>query len=180
MSEPVGAIIDFPDGSFEIAPDPTVSRRQRRWATTTALASLAIGAALVAYTTIYAPGGPQIIAIVLFVVIAAFAALGWLTTGAPTLKADPEEVSYLAPFRDQRMSRSELTAILRGEMWFQGRRSLWLKSYLLTGRDGRIAIRILASWYPENAMAAFAARLGVPLRGEFTDRYRADAGGTRT
>ena len=115
----------------------------------------------------------------LFVVIAAFAALGWLTTGAPTLKADPEEVSYLAPFRDQRMPRSELTAILRGEMWFQGRRSLWLKSYLFTARDGSIAIRVLASWYAPEAMAAFAARLGVPLLGEFTDRYRGDAGGTR-
>ena len=179
MTDSVGAIIDSPDGSFEVAPDPTVSRRQRRWAAATALASLAVGAALVAYTTIFAPGGPQIIAIVLFVVIAVFAALGWLTTGAPTLKADSEEVSYLAPFRDQRMARAELTAILRGEVFFQGRRSLWLKSYLFTGQDTRIAIRVLASWYPPDAMAAFAARLGVPLRGEFTDRYRGDAGGTR-
>jgi len=171
------AIVDSPDGSFEVAADPRVSRRQRRWTITTALASLAIGGALVAYTTINAPGGAQIIAIVLFVVIAVFAVLGWLSTGAPTLKADSDELSYLAPFRDQHMPRAELTAILRGEVWFQGRRSLWLKSYLFTARDGSIAIRVLASWYAPEAMAAFAARLGVPRRGEFTDRYRGDAGG---
>jgi hypothetical protein len=59
-------------------------------------------------------------------------------------------------------------------VWFQGRRSVWLKSYLFVGRDGKIAIRILASWYDPEAMAAFATRLRVPLRGEFTDRYRGD------
>jgi hypothetical protein len=133
-----------------------------------------LGGALVAYTSIYAPGGPQIIAIVLLLLIAASAAIGWLSTGAPTLKADSEEISYNAPFRDQHMPRSALTSILRGDVWFQGRRSVWLKSYLLVGHEGKIAIRILASWYGPDAMAAFAARLGVPLRGEFTDKYRGD------
>ena len=143
------------------------------------MASLAIGLALVGYTTIYSPGGPQILAIVLFVMILAFAALGWMTTGTPKLKADSEEVSYLTPFRDQRMPRSELTSIVRGEVFFQGRRSVWLKSYLFTDRSGKFVIRVLASWYAPESMAAFAARLGVPLRGEFSDRYRGDAGVTR-
>ncbi len=175
MTDSLAAIIDSPDGSFEVAPEPGVSRRQRRWAVTTAIASLALGGALVAYTSIYAPGGLQIIAIVLFVIILAFAALGWLSSGPPTLKADPDEVSYLAPFRDQRMPRSELESIVRGEVWFQGRRSLWLKSYLFMSRDGKIDIRVLASWYSADAMAAFGARLRVQLRGDFTDKYRADA-----
>src|SRR4029077_10828213 len=176
MTDMSGAIIDSPDGSFEVPADPRVSRRQRRWAITTALASLAIGVTLVAYTTIYVPGAAQILAVVLFVMIVAFAALGWMTTGVPKLKADSEEVSYLTPFRDQRMPRSELASIIRGEIFFQGRRSVWLKSYLFTSRDGKFALRVLASWYAPDTMAAFAARLGVPLRGEFTDRYRGDAG----
>jgi hypothetical protein len=172
MTDSVTAIVDSPDGSFEVAPDTRVSRRQRRWAVTTAAASLALGLALVAYTTIYAPGGPQILAIVLFVMIVAFGALGWMTTGTPKLKADAEEVSYLTPFRDQRMPRSELTSIVRGEIFFQGRRSVWLQSYLFTDRSGKFVIRVLASWYAADGMAAFAARLGVPLRGDFSDRYR--------
>jgi hypothetical protein len=135
---------------------------------------LVLGGALVAYTSTYAPGGPQIVAIVVYLLIVAAAGIGWLSTGPPTLKANSEEVSYHAPFRDQQIPRSELESVLRGDVWFQGRRSVWLKSYLFVGRDGKIAIRILASWYDPEAMAAFAARLRVPLRGEFTDRYRGD------
>jgi hypothetical protein len=138
------------------------------------VAVLAGGGALVAYTSIYAPGGPQVVAIVVFLILVASAALGWLSTGPPTLKADSNEITYQAPFRDQQMPRSELASILRGDVWFQGRRSVWLKSYLFIGRDGKIVIRVLASWYHPDAMANFAERLRVPLRGEFTDRYRGD------
>ena len=175
MTDSLSAIIDSPDGSFELGADPSVSRRQRRWSVITSVAMLAAGGALVAFTAIYAPGGPLIIAVGLLVIILAFAALGWLTTASPTLKADADEVSYMAPFRDQRLLRTELASIMRGEVWFQGRRSIWLKSYLFMARDGTIAIRVLASWYSAEAMTAFASRLGVPMRGDFTDRYRADA-----
>lgn len=138
------------------------------------VATFAAGGGLVAYTSIYAPGGPEVVAIVVFLILIVSAGLGWLSTGPPTLKADAEEVTYLAPFRDQRMPRSELASILRGDVWFQGRRSVWLKSYLFIGHDGKVAIRVLASWYAPDVMAAFAARLGAPLRGEFTDKYRGD------
>lgn len=171
MTDSSTAITDFPDGSFEVAPDLRMARQQRRWAIVTSVLLLTIGAALVASATVYAPGGLQLLAVVLFVIILAFSAMAWFSTGPPTLKADSEEVIYLAPMRDQRMARAELTAILRGEVWFQSRRSLWLKSYLFTARDGTFAIRINALWYGQEMMAAFAARLGVPLRGEFTDRY---------
>jgi hypothetical protein len=170
----LAAIVDHPDGSFEVAADPRQSQAQRRRAIMAVAASLVVGAALVAYTSVYAPGTPLVIAIVVFVVIAASAAIGWLSTGPPALRADAEEITYTAPFQDRRMPRSELASIVRGEVWFEGRRSIWLKSYLFIGRDGKMALRVLASWYTQEAMAAFAARLGVPLRGEFTDRYRGD------
>jgi hypothetical protein len=170
----LAAIVDLPDGSFEVEPDPRQVRGQRRRTIVAAVGSLAVGAALVAFTSIDAPGGLQIVAIVLFALIVLSAAIGWLSTGPPTLKADSDEITYQAPFQDRRMPRSELASILRGEVWFQGRRSIWLKSYLFAGRDRGIAFRVLASWYTPDAMAAFAARLGVPLAGDFEDKYGGD------
>jgi hypothetical protein len=92
----------------------------------------------------------------------------------PVLKADAIDISTWAPapmFR-QRMPRADLALIHRGQFKEEGRKAVWVKYYLFVTRDGKISVKAPAYMFLAEGIAEFAQRLGVPLRGDFSERVK--------
>jgi hypothetical protein len=68
------------------------------------------------------------------------------------------------------MPRSALALIYRGQFKEQGRKATWVKYYLFVARDGKIGLKAPALAYLPEGVSDFAQRLGVPLRGDFTEK----------
>jgi hypothetical protein len=110
--------------------------------------------------------------VLLLVVSISLDLFAWYVIRAPVLKADALEVSSIAPLMRQRMQRSDLALIFRGQVLVRGRRSTWERTYLLVNRDGKIGIQAPAPMYLPEGIADFAQRLGVPMRGDFTEKVK--------
>jgi len=108
------------------------------------------------------------------VLLGAFAVFGatewffWMAIKPPTLKADALEITSVATLVKQRMPRSDLKSIFRGQVFLQGRSSYWDKSYLFVAPDGKIGLTCSATGFTTDGMTEFAQRLGVPIRGDFS------------
>jgi hypothetical protein len=73
---------------------------------------------------------------------------------------------------NQRVPRSDLAFVFQGQILIRGRYSSWEKTYLFVRRDGRIGIQAPAPSFLAEGIAEFALRLGVPLRGDFSEKVK--------
>lgn len=118
----------------------------------------------------------QIPLLVLLVVLLIFGATEWFFWNAikpPTLRANALEVSAEQTLLKQRMLRSDLQFIFRGQIFVHTRSgSYWSKTYLFIGPDGRAVIKVPASKVRTVGIAEFAQRLQVPMRGDFSAQVK--------
>lgn len=82
------------------------------------------------------------------------------------LKADASTVS-LSFLPRQSMARADLAEIVRAMAFLPGQRGAPNKAYLFARKDLTIGVTVASTWFRESDMEAFAARLGVPIRGDF-------------
>jgi len=164
-------VVDLPDGSFELRPDPRVVRQTKRALGYYAVVSTGFSAALVVWA-LTQPRIPWLYALLPLVVSISIDLFAWYVIKPPILTADATEVSSVAPMSRKRMPRSDLALILRGQVLAQGRRSTWFKSYLFVARDGKIGIQAPALAFLPDGVAEFSRRLAVPLRGDFTEKVK--------
>ncbi len=92
----------------------------------------------------------------------------WFLLQPPVLTAGPLEVSCLSPISRQRMPRSELVRVFRGQTLTRSRASTWMPAYLFLAVDGRVGITVPTFRFSEKQMAEFLERLGVPVSGDFS------------
>lgn len=164
----MAAIVDLPDGSFVLPPDPKRVRSVRLMIGASVVLMFGAGIGVVALS----PSTHQIPLPVLLVIVVTF--LGtevflWNVIKPPYLKADATEISCVAPLARQRMPRSELGLIFRGQVLGQGRyANIWGKSYIFAGPDGKIGFQCASIGFIDDGVAEFAQRLQVPIRGDFS------------
>jgi len=110
--------------------------------------------------------------LILAVLLAFFGATEWVLWAAlkpPALRADAMEVSCNTRFDRQRMQRSDLAFIFRGQAKPRGQaRALWARSYIFAASDGKVGISCSPLIFTAEGMAQFAQRLQVPIRGDFS------------
>ena len=164
-------IIDLPDGSFELPPDPRQVRKLRRFIGAYGVFSIGIWAAIVAWILTQPRRIPWPLLAIPFVVSFAVDLILWYGVRPPVLKADAMDVRSVGPLFRQQMPRSDLALIFRGQVLVRSRHSSWVKTYLFVGRDGKICIQPGLAYSPEG-IAEFARRLGVPLRGDFSEKVK--------
>lgn len=165
------SVVDLPDGSFELQPDPRQARQMKLALGYYAVFSIGLSAAFVVWA-LTQPWIPRPYAVLPLVASISLDLFGWYVIRTPVLKADATEISSVAPMSRKRMPRSDLAMIVRGQVSAQGRKSTLVKSYLFVARDGKIGIQAAAlAFFPEG-MGDFAQRLGVPLRGDFTEKLK--------
>ncbi len=160
-------IVDLPDGSFVLPPDP---KRVLQLRLIVGASSAVLFGAVVAFVALGVKAGqiPWLVLLGAFVVFGATEWFFWKAIKPPTLKADALEISSVSTLVKQRMARSDLESIFRGQIFLQGRSSYWDKSYLFVGPGGKIGMTCSASQFTADGMADFAQRLQVPIRGDFS------------
>jgi len=110
--------------------------------------------------------------LILAVLLVLFGSTEWLLWSVlrpSVLRADAIELSF-GPWIDrQRMQRSELAVIFRGQVTGKGRtRGVWQKSYIFAAADGKVGMACGALMFTPDGMAQFAHRLQVPMKGDFS------------
>ena len=96
--------------------------------------------------------------------------LMWLAGRPPSLKADASEVRYRGPLMRRRIPRADVLTIIRGKAFAASRNYRgWLPCYAFIGAGGSVGIVVPARWFGDDAMSEFAQRLGIPLRGDFSE-----------
>jgi len=164
-------VVDLPDGSFELRPDPKSARQLKLLLGYYAFVSTGLSAAFVVWA-LTQPRIPWQFGVLPVVVSISLDLFAWYIIRTPVLNADALEVSSIAPLMRQRMPRSDLAMIFRGQVLIRGRRSTWVKTYLLVARDGKVGIKAPAPMYLHEGVAEFARRLAVPLRGDFSEKVK--------
>jgi hypothetical protein len=172
MDQTAAAIVDLPDGSFQILPNARAARFARLLAIYGVVVTVGLGLVLPVVAAARHQGGMLFFGLVLLALAIGLSWLLWSVSKLPALKADRVEVSCPVRFNDQRIRRSALALVFRGQVLRRGRYSTWLKSYLFVDRDGKVAISVPELWYSAADMAAIAQRLDVPLRGDFTEKVQ--------
>ena len=161
-------VVDLPDGRLRLLPNPAVVRTFRLIAATGALIFLVSGTVMV-YLGTTSPGPWLVVGLVLVVAGIVDGPLLWFLLQPPVLTAGPVEVSCLSPTRRQRMARSEVARVFRGQTPGVGRAAgTWTPAYLFLGPDGRVGISATTFQFSEMAMSEFLERLGVPVAGDFS------------
>jgi hypothetical protein len=96
----------------------------------------------------------------------------WRVSRPPRLRADSMNVSYIAPFKTSTVPRAEISLIYLGQVVQRGRYTAWVQSYVFAVSGGTVQFAVPAFWFDADAIKDFARRLGVPVRGDFTQRVR--------
>jgi hypothetical protein len=97
----------------------------------------------------------------------------WTVLKPPVLRADAIELSSGPWIERQRMQRSEVAFIFRGQVAGKGRtRGTFYKSYVLAAADGTVGMSVSALVFTPDGTAQFAQRLQVPIRGDFSARVK--------
>lgn len=167
----VQGITDLPDG-FQLEP------KQRPVAVMRALAiglagSTGLILVLFVYLTITLEKPIYLLAGVAFLVVAAGTDLVlWRVLQPPVLKADSVAVTYRNGFQSASVPRSELTLIFKGQVVQRARYTAWVQSYVFAISSGEVMFAAPAFWFRSEDVDAFAERLGVPVRGDFTQPVR--------
>src|SRR5258708_6958950 len=129
----------------------------------------------VIYTTLDVSWPLRLLLAVAF--LAFFGASEWVLWAAiqpPVLRADAMEVTCTARFDRQRMQRSDLAFIYRGQVKPKRQpRGPWAKSYIFAATDGRVGISCSQLIFAPGGRTQFAQRLEIPTRGDFSVRVRA-------
>ena len=86
----------------------------------------------------------------------------------PVLKADSAMITSVSHSRTVVVPRAELTMIFQGRVVQKARYTAWVQSYLFGIGRGKVMFSVPAWWFRPKDVAAFARRLGVPVRGDFT------------
>jgi hypothetical protein len=168
----LAAIVELPNGSFQVPPKPGEVRKDRLIAVLSTTGIL-IATGLLLYFALSRELGLKYVAPVVGI-NAVLVMLIWLATRPATLTIDASEVSYVTPVSRKRMSRSEISVIFRGH-GYTGTRSPrpgMLSFYVFIGAKGRVGLLVPARWFTEESMAAVAQRLNVPMRGDFSGSVR--------
>ncbi|HEX9096905.1 MAG TPA: hypothetical protein VF990_12480 [Candidatus Dormibacteraeota bacterium] len=169
MDVSLPTVVDLPDGSFELRPDSKSARQLKLVLGYYALVSTGLSAAFVVWALTQLRI-PWLFALLPLVVSISIDLFGWYVIRQPVLKADPMEVKSVAPMFLKRMPRSDLALIYRGQYKERDRKGTWVKYYLFVARDGKIGLKAPALAYLPEGAADFAQRLGVPLRGDFSEK----------
>jgi len=165
----VEGITDLPDG-FQLDPKPRPVVFMRALAVGLA-ASLVLILVLFAYLAITYQKPIYLLAGVVFLVLAAGSdLLLWRVLQPLVLKADSTSVIYKSGFQSASVPRSELTLIFKGQVVQRGRYTAWIQSYVFAISAGKVMFAAPAFWFRSEDVDAFAERLGVPVRGDFTQR----------
>ena len=164
-------IVDLPDGTLVLPPNPTVVRILRVAFGSGLVATAGVFVALAFVYPRFARFWP-----VWVLVLGGMAAFDWFVlkiVKPPPLKADAMELSYEYRFDRKRMSRADLSSIFRGQVQIQVRnRKLWNKGYIFVARDRSVGMSFGATVFTEEGMAELAQRLGVPLEGDFSKQVK--------
>jgi hypothetical protein len=164
-------VVDLPDGSFELRPDPRPTRSLKLKLGSIAIFNVAFGAGFLVWI-LTMPRIPWLLGALPLVITFPVELFIWYVVRPPVLKADAMEVRAVGPLFGQRMARSNLALIYRGQFNQGSRKTLWMKFYLFVAGDGKIGIKAAAVDFLADGMAEFAQRLDVPLRGDFTEKVQ--------
>jgi hypothetical protein len=165
----VQGITDLPDG-FQLDTKPRPVRFMRALAFGLA-GSIVLIFLVFVYLAISYQSALYVIGGVAFVLVAAGSdVLLWRILQPPVLKADSTSVTYKYSFQSASIPRSDLTLILKGQVVQRGRYTAWVQSYVFAVSAGTVMFAAPAFWFRSEDVDAFAARLGVPVRGDFTER----------
>jgi hypothetical protein len=163
-------ITDLPGGGFQLEP------KQR---SVSVMRALAVGLAgsivlifiLFGYLAITYQKAVYVLGGVVFILLAAGSdVLLWRVLQPPVLTADSAGVTYRYGFQTVSVPRSELTMIFQGQVVQRGRYTAWVQSYVFGVGNGKVMFAAPAFWFRSEDIAAFGERLGVPVRGDFTQR----------
>jgi hypothetical protein len=165
-------VVDLPDGSFQLPPDPKSVRQLRRLIRAYGVFSVGLWAAVVAWILTMPRRVPWPLLVLPFVVTIAVALFMWYVIKPRVLKADAMEVTSPSPLFRQRMPRTDLAFIYRGQFKERERKATWVKYYLFVAHDGKIGLKAPALAYLPQGAVDFAQRLGVPLRGDFSEKVK--------
>src|SRR4029077_12306358 len=94
----------------------------------------------------------------------------WRVLQPPVLTADSTSVTYKYGFQTISVPRSELTMIFQGQVVQRARYTAWVQSYVFGGGRGKVIFAAPAFWSQPGENVTFAERLGIPVRGDFTER----------
>jgi hypothetical protein len=165
----VQGITDLPDGfQLEPKPRPVGFMRALAFGLAGSIVLIFIVFVYLAITNaqpIYVLGG-----FVFILVAAASDLLLWRVLQPPVLRADSTSVTYKYGFQSASMPRSDLTLIFKGQVVQRGRYTAWVQSYVFAVSAGKVMFAAPAFWFRSEDIDAFAERLGVPVRGDFTQR----------
>jgi len=165
----VEGITDLPDG-FQLEPKPRSVGFMRGLAIGLASSTVLILVLFVSLAVTY--GKPiYLLAGAVFMALAAGSdLLLWRVLQPPVLKADSTSVVYKSGFQSVSVPRSELTLIFKGQVVQRARYTAWVQSYVFAVSAGKVMFAAPALWFRSEDVDAFAERLGVPVRGDFTQR----------
>ena len=165
----VQGITDLPDG-FQLEPKQRPVAFMRTLAIGLA-GSMVLIVILFGYLAITYERPVYLLAGVVFLVLAAGSDwLLWRVLQPPVLKADSVDVTYRSGFQTTSVPRSELTMIFQGQVVQRARYTAWVQSYVFGVGNGKVMFAAPAFWFRPEDVAAFAERLGIPVRGDFTQR----------
>jgi len=165
----VDGITDLPDG-FQIEPSPKSVAFMRALAIGLGTSTVLILVLLV-YLAITNGKPIYLLVGVLFLFVAAVSDFVlWRVLQPPVLKADSVNVTYSSGFQTRSVPRSELTMIFRGQIVQRSRYTAWVQSYIFGVGNGKVKFAAPALWFRPEDIAAFAERLEIPVRGDFTQR----------
>ncbi len=170
MDASLPTVVDLPDGGFELPPDPRPMRRLKLILGTSATFNVGLAAAWLGWTILWMPRIPWLLRLLPLAFILLFELFVWSSLRPPVLRVDAMEVLSRVLLYRQRMPRSDLALIYRGQFKERGRKAVWVKYYLLVARDGKIALKAPAVAFFPQGMAEFAQRLGMHLHGDFTEQ----------
>ena len=166
----VQAITDLPDGSFQLEPKPQAIRTTRILPLVFLVADVGTSVVVALLALLMRKPGLLIATAALLLFAAVMQLLTRHFFKPPLLKADSATITYLDDSRAVVVPRAELTMIFQGQVVQKARYTAWVQSYLFGVGRGRVMFSVPAWWYRSEDVAAFAHRLGVPVRGDFTQR----------
>lgn len=163
------AVADLLDG-FVVEPDPQREQGMRMIAIAVVVSGFAIVLALAVVAGVNRQPILFIIGLAYLLLIGPTSWAFWRAVKPPVLNADSMSVTYAAAFKTTQVPRAELSMIFKGQTFAGGRARTWLRGYLFTVAGGTIAFTVPKVWFRSDDMAEFARRLGLPMRGDFSQR----------
>jgi hypothetical protein len=167
----LAAIVDLEDGGFELRANPrgfqVRAERFVRWGIPV-LALAGIG--VTTYVMVLVPAQWKA-DLALMAFLGGGALVCWFSFQPPVVRVTGAQVVVPAWPTRQRIARSDLASIFRGQgTW--GRYKAWTPLYFLVTQDGTPQIALLAESFTDEGMADLAKRLQVPIQGDFTTKVR--------